>query len=198
MTAEQSLTHFESRLDPAIVKFYRADRWMHNASWNSAHNVVPIRRRAAIFPITNCLTRSSFSFLSLLSRSISTCDEHTCRMAVPLPDGGTDSLGHRAVRYVNDTSLCADACRNCFCEASKAYVEGNTVTYAALQILYYMGCGRVCAWVRNRPVKHPCFASSPVDRRVCVHGLNSIRTSTQISSASTTPSSRRAKRTRRK
>ena len=49
---------------------------------------------------------------------------------------------HR-VRYVNDTSVCAAACRTCFCDPSLAYVEGNTVTYASLQVLYYFGCKRV-------------------------------------------------------
>jgi hypothetical protein len=59
------------------------------------------------------------------------------------PDGGLDALGHKRVNYVNDTSLCTNACRNCFCDPSVAYVEGNTVTYAALQVLYFMGCQRV-------------------------------------------------------
>jgi hypothetical protein len=49
----------------------------------------------------------------------------------------------RPRRYVNDTSVCAAACRNCFCDPSLAYVEGNTVTYASLQILYHLGCARV-------------------------------------------------------
>lgn len=100
-------------------------------------------------------------------RSISLCNETTCRTAVPAPGGGLDALGHRRMKYgacpgmvvsppacalltrccappVNDTSVCAAAqCRECFCDASKAYVEGNTVTYASLQILYYLGCSRV-------------------------------------------------------
>ena len=44
---------------------------------------------------------------------------------------------------MNDTAVCADACRACFCDPSRAYVEGNTVTYASLQVLYHLGCGRV-------------------------------------------------------
>jgi hypothetical protein len=119
LTPEQSLTTFSQDIDPRIVKFFRADRWLADDAFNAAHNVVPIR-------------------------SISLCNETTCRTAVPAPGGGLDALGHRRMKYVNDTSVCAAAqCRECFCDASKAYVEGNTVTYASLQILYYLGCSRV-------------------------------------------------------
>jgi hypothetical protein len=105
-------------VDRDVVKFVRADRWMQSAEYNAAHNVVPIR-------------------------SISTCSRSACRYAVPKPEGGTDELGHKRVSYRNDTTLCDAHCRSCFCDASAAYVEGNTVTYAALQLLYLMGCQRV-------------------------------------------------------
>ena len=99
--------------------------------FNAAHNVVPIK-------------------------SISTCDDFTCKHAEPAPAPPPeqqqsaaaappllDALGHRRVTYVNDSDLCTSACRACFCDPSRAYVEGNTVTYAALQLLYYLGCQRV-------------------------------------------------------
>lgn len=101
-----------------MVKFFRADRWMRNSSFNARHNVVPVR-------------------------SVSLCNATTCRLAVPHPAGGMDSLGHRLMRYVNDTRVCASACRACFCDPSKAYVEGNTVPFASLQLLYYLGCQKV-------------------------------------------------------
>ena len=119
LTPEQSLDTFSHDIDPRIVKFFRADRWLADDAFNAAHSVVPIR-------------------------SISLCNATTCRTAVPAPGGGLDALGHRRMKYVNDTGVCAAAqCRDCFCDASKAYVEGNTVTYASLQILYYLGCARV-------------------------------------------------------
>jgi len=118
LTRNQSLHAFESEIPAAVVKFFREDRWMKDAEWNAAHNVVPIK-------------------------SISICSSSTCRYAVPTPGGGIDELGHRRVKYVNDTGRCASACRHCFCDPSLAYCEGHTVTYAALQLLYFMGCQRV-------------------------------------------------------
>jgi hypothetical protein len=119
LTPEQSLDTFSHDIDPRIVKFFRADRWLADDSFNAAHSVVPIR-------------------------SISLCNATTCRTAVPAPGGGLDALGHRRMKYVNDTSVCAAAqCRECFCDPSIAYVEGNTVTYTSLQLLYYLGCARV-------------------------------------------------------
>jgi hypothetical protein len=109
---------FSTAIDKDVVKFFRADRWLASEEYNAAHNVVPIR-------------------------SISLCNASTCRTAVPHPEGGLDALGHRKMKYVNDTSVCAAACRACFCDPSLAYVEGNTVTYASLQILYHLGCARV-------------------------------------------------------
>jgi hypothetical protein len=105
-------------VDRRVVKFFRADRWLASEQFNKDNNVVPIR-------------------------SVSLCNATTCRTAVPHPDGGLDALGHRKMKYVNDTSVCAAACRACFCDPSRAYVEGNTVTYASLQILYHLGCARV-------------------------------------------------------
>ena len=100
LTPEQSLDTFSHDIDPRIVKFFRADRWLADDAFNAAHSVVPIR-------------------------SISLCNATTCRTAVPAPGGGLDALGHRRMKYVNDTSACAAAqCRECFCDASKAYVEG--------------------------------------------------------------------------
>jgi hypothetical protein len=118
LTRNQSLGAFESLVPAGVVKFFRSDRWVRDSAFNAAHNVVPIN-------------------------SISTCSPSTCRYAKVHPDGGLDALGHKRVNYVNDSSLCTNACRNCFCDPSVAYVEGNTVTYAALQILYFMGCQRV-------------------------------------------------------
>ena len=118
LTRNQSLGAFESVVPAGVVKFFRSDRWVRDPSWNAQHSVVPIS-------------------------SISTCSPSTCRYAKLHPEGGLDALGHKRVKYVNDTTRCTNACRNCFCDPSVAYVEGNTVTYAALQVLYYMGCQRV-------------------------------------------------------
>jgi len=118
LTPDQSLSAFRDSLDPGIVKFFRTDRWMASAEYNAAHNVVPIR-------------------------SISLCNASTCRTAVPADGGGLDALGHRRMIYVNDTKLCDAACHGCFCSPSVAYTEGNTVTYAGLQLLYELGCLRV-------------------------------------------------------
>jgi len=75
LTPEQSLDTFSRDLDPRVVKFFRADRWLADATFNAEHNVVPIR-------------------------SISLCNASTCRTAVPAPGGGLDALGHRRSAWV--------------------------------------------------------------------------------------------------
>jgi hypothetical protein len=91
-------------VDPRIVKFFRADRWMASEEYNTANNVVKIRRapcaqrRGCKRIASQRALRYSAPAARCARRSVSLCNESTCRTAVPHPDGGLDALGHRKMK----------------------------------------------------------------------------------------------------